>query len=70
MRQKINNNEPRLFDIDKPGKLLTYVTLSEWLSVPVSTLQKWVHADKIPFRKVGRHVRFRQDEIASHFNLE
>ncbi len=52
----------RLFD--NKTLLLNYEDLAERLSVPVSTLQKWVMNKEIPFYKIGRSVRFEAEEVA------
>lgn len=45
-------------------KLLTIKELSQWISIPVSTLYKWTHEEKIPHKKMpNTSVRFDQHEI-------
>jgi excisionase family DNA binding protein len=44
-------------------RLLTPEQLAEWLSVKVSTVYQWTHTGYVPFVKVGRLVRFNQDDV-------
>ena len=44
-------------------RLINVDELSEWLGVATGTLYNWVHRQRIPFKKVGRCVRFAVDEI-------
>ena len=43
--------------------LLTIEEVSEILKVPISTLRKWCFYRKIPYHKMGRHVRFLETDI-------
>jgi excisionase family DNA binding protein len=45
------------------SQILSYQQLSDWLGVPVSTIQKWVHRREIPYCKAGRHVRFEAGKV-------
>lgn len=45
------------------NKLLSVQQLSEWMSVPVSTIYKWTHEGFIPHVKLGRLVRFKQEDV-------
>ncbi len=44
-------------------KLLTIDELAEVLSVKKSTIYQWVHLGLIPHIKVGRLLRFREEDI-------
>ncbi len=50
------------------NQLLKYKQLSEFLDVPVPTLKDWVYKRKIPFKKVGRHIRFDPLDIRKWLN--
>lgn len=61
MNNNISNNQQqpaKLFE-----NLITYQQLSELIQVPVKTLQDWVYKREIPFKKIGRLVRFSPSEI-------
>lgn len=40
------------------------------LNMPITTLSDWRtrHPDRLPFVKVGRHVRYRQSDIEAFIN--
>jgi excisionase family DNA binding protein len=42
---------------------ITIEQLSQWTQVPVKTIRDWVYKRQIPFKKVGRLVRFQKSEI-------
>ncbi|MBU8934887.1 MAG: helix-turn-helix domain-containing protein [candidate division Zixibacteria bacterium] len=44
-------------------KLLTLNELAETLGVKPATVYKWTHLGTIPYIKVGRLVRFREEDI-------
>ena len=44
-------------------KMLNLEQVSELLQVRLSTIYQWTHQDYIPHYKVGRFVRFDEDEI-------
>jgi excisionase family DNA binding protein len=44
-------------------KLLTIDELAEVLTVKKSTIYQWVHLGLIPHIKVGRLLRFREEDI-------
>lgn len=46
-------------------KLLTPEDLSKILQVKLSTIYYWTHIGEIPFLKIGKALRFREDEIIS-----
>ena len=47
-----------------PAKeLLTTGEVAQWLKVAESTVRKWVHYGFIPHVKIGRCVRFREEDI-------
>lgn len=41
--------------------------LSQWLGVSPKTIYYWVNHRKIPFIKIGRHLRFSPGRIVQHF---
>ena len=45
------------------SKLIDIHELSDWLGVTVGTLYNWVYQERIPFKKLGRSLRFAVDEI-------
>ena len=44
-------------------KMLSPEQVSDMLEVKVSTIYQWTHQRFIPHIKLGRFVRFREDEI-------
>lgn len=44
-------------------QLKTIDEAAEWLNVPVGGLRKAVSARKVPFTKIGKHVRFTQAHL-------
>ena len=44
-------------------QLMNIKQVSQMLAVKESTLYDWVEKNKIPYRKMGRLVRFNHDEI-------
>lgn len=44
-------------------KMLDPEQVSEMLKVKVSTIYQWTHQRFIPHVKIGRFVRFKEDEI-------
>jgi len=44
-------------------ELLDTAQVAEWLHVAESTVRKWVHYGFIPHVKVGRCVRFQEEDI-------
>jgi excisionase family DNA binding protein len=49
------HSRPKLLDIDG---------LADYLGVPRTWVRDMVTARQIPFRKIGRHVRFHPDDVA------
>lgn len=45
---------PPFFD----KQLLTIEDLSHYLNVPIATIRDWVFKRQLPYKKIGRHVRF------------
>jgi excisionase family DNA binding protein len=45
------------------NRLIDIRELAEWLGVAVGTIYQWAYLRKIPFKKVGRCLRFAVDEI-------
>jgi len=50
-----------------PSPLYTIKDLSDYLKVSPKTLYFWVSGKRIPYIKVGRHVRFKPEEIMEFF---
>ena len=46
-----------------PKTLLTAVQVAEYLNVAEATVRKWTYIKFIPHIKLGRTVRYDQDEI-------
>ena len=44
-------------------ELMNTAQVAEWLNVKESTIRKWVHYGFIPHVKIGRCVRFREEDI-------
>lgn len=44
-------------------RFLSIVELSQYLSVKENTIYSWVSQRKIPFKKLGRLVRFSLEEV-------
>lgn len=44
-------------------KLMNIGEVAEFLNIPVATVRDYVWRKQIPYVKVGRHVRFRHEEI-------
>lgn len=42
--------------------------VAEYLRIPITSLYKLCNEGKIPARKVGKHWRFRKDEIEKWFD--
>lgn len=42
--------------------------IAKYLRIPITTLYKLCHEGKIPAKKVGKHWRFRKDEIDEWFD--
>lgn len=55
----INNHQQLTPLID--NQLMSVENLAQYLGVPTATVRQWVYQRKIPFMKIGRHVRFRND---------
>jgi len=45
------------------SSVLTIDDLSTYLKIPKSTLYKLVREGKVPYQKIGRHLRFRRETI-------
>jgi len=45
------------------NRLWSIGDVSTFLAVSVSTIRDWVYKRKIPYIKVGRHIRFRPSDI-------
>ena len=49
---------------------LTPPQAADFLGVKISTIYKWVHMRKIPFRKHGRLLRFDRQSLADWSNCQ
>ncbi|MDO8527768.1 MAG: helix-turn-helix domain-containing protein [Deltaproteobacteria bacterium] len=49
-------------------RLHTIEDLSKFLSVPESTIRDWIYKRQIPFRKLGRLIRFHPLDIQKWLN--
>ena len=45
------------------SKLLTPHEMAEYLGVKVSTIYQWTHIGYIPHMKLGRFVRFKENDV-------
>ena len=43
--------------------------LAALLKVPVKTIYYWVYRKQIPYLKVGRHLRFKSEEVIKYFMI-
>jgi excisionase family DNA binding protein len=50
------------------SKLLTYVEMSNRINVKKNTLAQWVMQKRIPHIKIGRLVRFDENEVIKWFD--
>jgi excisionase family DNA binding protein len=44
--------------------------LAKLVNVPVNTIYYWISKDKIPYIKMGKHIRFSYDEVMEHFKVK
>jgi excisionase family DNA binding protein len=51
-----------------PDKLLTYNELAAKLQLNPVTLRQWVSQGRIPYRKLGKAVRFSNDDVVKIIN--
>ena len=47
---------------------LTIKEASEYLRIPVGTLRNWTSNGRIPYRKIGRCVRYKRSELRDLLN--
>ena len=52
-----------------PSEIVTVAELSKILKVSPGTIYYWVSRKEIPYRKVGRHLRFNLGSVLAHFKL-
>ncbi len=50
--------------------LLTLDELAVSLKVPKQTIYYWVSRKQVPYLKVGRHLRFRHEDVMRHFEAK
>jgi len=48
-------------------QLITITELASLLRVPLKTIYYWVHRKQIPYIKMGRHLRFKPEEVLTAF---
>jgi excisionase family DNA binding protein len=60
---------PRILglEVDDVSQLIDIKELARRLSLARGTLYNWVHERRIPYRKLGRALRFDPDEIDRMF---
>lgn len=56
-----------LFD-NRIDSLMTIQDVSRFLKISEGTIRDWIFKRKIPFRKIGRAIRFKQSEIERWIN--
>ena len=49
---------------------VTDVVLAEQLSLSVNTIRKWRAQERIPYRKFGRSIRYKMDEVVEAISKE
>lgn len=49
--------------------IVTVEEIAEVLKVSTGTIYYWVSLDKIPHRKIGRHLRFNLKNVLDYFDL-
>jgi excisionase family DNA binding protein len=57
-------SDSQVFD----NSFITITQLSEQLRVPVKTIRHWIYRREIPHYKIGRHLRFKAQEIQRWIN--
>jgi excisionase family DNA binding protein len=45
------------------NQLWSIERLAQYLDVPEATIRDWVYKRRVPFVKVGRHVRFKPSDV-------
>ena len=45
------------------GKFIAINEVADYLGVKISTVYTWIHSKQIPYYKIGRLVKFKQNEI-------
>jgi len=52
-------------------ELMSPTELAEWLGIPVSTIYNWRYESSgPPGYKIGRHVRYRRNEVENWFEQQ
>lgn len=64
----VQNNQSLLPSFFDNQPLHTIESLSKFLSVPVPTIRDWIYKRQIPFRKLGRLIRFHPLDIQKWLN--
>lgn len=68
MNNHLSNTQHSSIKIFDNQNLLTTEQLSELLQVSEKTIRDWVYKRKIPFKRVGRLIRFCKSEITAWIN--
>ena len=55
---------------DTSEDLLTVKQLSEKLQLSELTIYRWVRDSKVPFYRIGKHLRFKLSEVLEHSKQE
>lgn len=53
--------------MNKTIKILSAKEIAEFLKVPVSTVYAWTSGNRIPYIKIGKHLRFNLEEVLDFF---
>lgn len=49
-------------------KLLTKIEVAELFQVSLRTIDNWIETRKVPYIKLGKSVRFRQNELEHYLS--
>ena len=60
IKKNIISDEDPLID----NQLWSIDRLAQYIDVSISTIRDWVYKRKIPFVKLGRHIRFKPSDIS------
>ncbi len=51
-------------------KLINYKQAAEYLGTTPGTLRIWIHQGRVPHYKLGKAVRFKQDDLDAWLNKD
>lgn len=68
MNNNLSNTQHSSAKLFDNQNLLTIGQLSDLLQVPQKTIRDWVYKRKIPFKRVGRLIRFYGKDIVTWIN--